>query len=178
MHSVLKYLDRRIHLERNNSLHKKNTNEYGDPGRIKRRFYKRPDCQRAFKGLFCYINFPRCDPERDLTLPTCKSACENFFKACVYGHDLWRCGQSKFFNGYEPEPAVIGMDGNATYLRDYFPGQPFRKNRYNRKGQEIPICTPAVRGAGNSIHGSTTLWPISLASLVSVVVMTMMWVLY
>jgi 5-bromo-4-chloroindolyl phosphate hydrolysis protein len=35
--------------------------------------------------------------------------------------------------------------GNVSYLREYFPGQPFRKNKYFKKsGQEQAICTPAV----------------------------------
>jgi hypothetical protein len=33
----------------------------------------------------------------------------------------------------------------VSYLREYFPGQPFRKNKYFKKsGQEQAICTPAV----------------------------------
>lgn len=145
-HSAEAHIDERRRLERNGTLHRRNENEYGDPGRIKRRFYKRPDCTYAFRNLFCYTNFPRCDPDRDLSLPTCRSACENFFKACLYVRDLWRCGKSKYFNGYFPEAPSIGPDGNLTYLRDYFPGQPWRKNKFNRRGSEIPICTPSIRG--------------------------------
>jgi len=33
----------------------------------------------------------------------CRSSCENFFRVCGYEKDLWRCGPSKFFNGYFPE---------------------------------------------------------------------------
>lgn len=170
------YVAWRIFLENNASLHKRNTDEYGDPGRIKRRFYKRPDCVHAFKSMACYANFPRCDPERDLTLPTCKSACENFFKSCVYGHDLWRCGQSKYFNGYEPEQPTLLASGNMSYLRDYFPGQPFRKNKYNRKGGEIPICTPAVRGAAaSSSSKSSFLIPFSTMLTLLVWAVWMVW---
>jgi len=157
----------RIYLEKNATYHRRNTDEYGDPGRIKRRFSKRPDCQKAYKSLFCYINFPRCDPDRDITLPTCKSACENFFKSCVYGHDLWRCGQSKYFNGYFPEVPVADALGNLTYLRDYFPGQPFRKNKYNRKGKEIPICTPAVTGSAYSVHMMMSTMMVLVISLIT-----------
>jgi hypothetical protein len=144
------HVQERIGFERNGSLHRKNQNEYGDPGRIKRRFYKRPDCVNAYRNLFCWTNFPRCDPERDLTLPTCRSSCENFFKSCLYRFDLWRCGPSKYFNGYMPEKPVTDANGNITYLRDYFPGQPFRENKFNRKGSELPVCTPAIRGAASS----------------------------
>lgn len=59
-------------------------NEFGDSGTIRKRFYKKPDCQSAYRNLFCWLNFPRCDMSRDLTLPTCRSACENFFIACGY----------------------------------------------------------------------------------------------
>ena len=37
-------------------------NEYGDVGKIKRRMYHYPNCQDAYINLFCYMNFPRCDP--------------------------------------------------------------------------------------------------------------------
>lgn len=115
-------------------------------GKVRRRFYKKPDCQEAFRKLFCWLNFPRCDSRTDLTLPTCKSACENFFKSCGYEKGLWRCGQSKFFNGYEAESPTM-VDGNATYLRDYFPGQPFRKNKFSPGGHQYAICTPAIDGS-------------------------------
>jgi hypothetical protein len=34
-------------------------NEYGDPGRVKKRFHKHGECQNAFINYFCWINFPR-----------------------------------------------------------------------------------------------------------------------
>lgn len=134
-------------MERNKTLSRKNQNEYGDSGKITRRFYKKPDCQNAYRNLFCWLNFPRCDPNRDLTYPTCRSVCENFFIACGYERGLWRCGKSKYFNGYFPESPTIGTDGNSTYLRDYFPGQPFRENRFTKGGSDMVICTPAVAGS-------------------------------
>jgi hypothetical protein len=164
-----KHIQARISLETNVTLRAKVQNEYGDKGKIVRRFSRRPDCVEAFRKLFCYINFPRCDMERDLTLPTCRSACENFFKACVYPHDLWRCGQSKYFNGYFPEPPAVSKDGNLTYLRDYFPGQPWRKNKFNKHGSELPICTPSVRGAASQ-QFSTSRVGLFLLTLISFVV--------
>jgi hypothetical protein len=129
---------------------------------VKRRFYKRPDCANAFKNLFCWINFPRCDVAKDLTLPTCKSACENFFKSCRYAKDLWRCGKSKYFNGYEPETPIMDQ-GNATYLRDYFPGQPFRKNKYTPRNNELPICTPALNGKASKTQVISWLFGILIS---------------
>jgi hypothetical protein len=143
------HIKERRALENNGTLHRQNADEWGEKGRIKRRFFHRPDCANAYRNLFCYINFPRCDPERDLTLPTCRSACENFFKSCLYGRDLWRCGQSKFFNGYVPEIPTAAIGGNVSYMRDYFPGQPWRENKFNRAGKEIPVCTPSVVGQGS-----------------------------
>jgi hypothetical protein len=150
LENYVAFTQERIALERNRTLRRQGVNEYGDLGKIKRRFSKRPDCQNAYKNLFCWLNFPRCDPVRDLTLPTCRSACENFFKSCVYERGLWRCGRSKYFNGYEPEAPMIGLDGNATYMRDYFPGQPFRQNTYTPGGSEHIICTPALLGGAPS----------------------------
>jgi hypothetical protein len=110
-----------------------------------------------------------------MSLPTCKSACENFFISCNYEEDLWRCGKSKYFNGYDVEQpctseigcappedvsgaqgaggdgaaasgddADSGSDDNeyAIYLRDYFPGQPFRKNKYSPDGDVRIDITP------------------------------------
>lgn len=145
------FVDYRISLETNNTLKRRHQNEYGDSGLIKTRFHKNLDCQNAFKNFFCYINFPRCDPARDLTLPTCRSVCENFFKSCGYAKDLWRCGRSKYFNGYAPESPIVDISGNVSYLRDYFPGQPFRKNEFNKAGHTIAICTPSILG---SAYGS------------------------
>ncbi|RYH20071.1 hypothetical protein EON65_24710 [archaeon] len=142
----------RIDVETNRSLQRKSEDEYGQPGRVTVRFQKNPDCANAYRALFCYLNFPRCDVSRDMTYPTCRSACENYFKSCRYGKGLWRCGQSKYFNGYEPEVPVVNAQGNVTYLRDYFPGQPFRKNKYTTGGSEIGFCTPAITGSASKVN--------------------------
>ncbi len=127
-------------------------NEFGDPHRTIRRFARRGNCQNAYTNLFCWTNFPRCDPVRDLTLPTCRSACENYFTTCKYEVGLWRCGRSKFFNGYEPESPKTDSSGNVTYLREYVPGQPFRQNKYTLEGKEQHICTPAFTGSAYSLQ--------------------------
>lgn len=162
-------------LENNGTLRRKNENEYGESGRIKRRFFKRPDCMNAFRNMFCYINFPRCDPDRDITLPTCRSVCENFFKSCLYAKDLWRCGKSKYFNGYFPEKPTTASDGNLTYLRDYFPGQPWRENKFNRKGSDLPVCTPAIRGAASSRYSDAMVPWVSSCTL-AIASLVMPWV--
>mmetsp|Transcript_9687 Transcript_9687/g.14449 ORF Transcript_9687/g.14449 Transcript_9687/m.14449 type:complete len:172 (+) Transcript_9687:304-819(+) len=145
-------------VETNSTLKHAGVNEYGDHGRVARRFFKHPDCVNAYQNYFCWINFPRCDVEKDLTLPTCRSACENYFISCGYATDLWRCGKSKWFNGYFPESNMTNLKGNTTYMRDYFPGQPFRQNKYthlptphptSQHGQELAICTPAITGSGS-----------------------------
>ena len=144
-------------LERNKTLYNLNTNEYGDTGHIKVRFYKNKDCQNAYKNYMCWINFPRCDLSTDETLPTCRSACENYFISCGYEQKLWRCGKTKYFNGYFPEYPSSSTSGNSSYLREYFPGQPFRKNKFVKKtGEEIPICTPAVKGSGSRVNISNS----------------------
>lgn len=142
-------------LERNASLRSQGVNEYGDPVVIRRRFWHHQDCRTAFKNYFCWINFPRCDMKRDESLSTCRSACENYFISCGLDKDIWRCGPSKFFNGYEPEVPSVNQYGNVTYLRDYFPGQPFVANEYNDAGLEVHVCTPALDGSGFTIKGSS-----------------------
>lgn len=146
------WIANRIALEVNKTLQNLGINEFGDEGKIKRRMYHYPDCQDAYINLFCFMNFPRCDPETNETLPLCRSLCENFFVNCGYEQNLWRCGKTKWFNGYFPEPpsAFPGLPENTSYLRDYFPGQPWRKNKFTRKGfltVELPICTPGIYGA-------------------------------
>mmetsp|Transcript_16283 Transcript_16283/g.27509 ORF Transcript_16283/g.27509 Transcript_16283/m.27509 type:complete len:269 (-) Transcript_16283:27-833(-) len=148
------HIAERTALEKNRTLKRARENEYGDKGRIPTRFKRKPDCRRAFRNLFCWINFPRCDPVRDLTLPTCRSACENFFISCNYERGLWRCGKSKFFNGYFPEAPQVDAFGNVSYLRDFFPGQPFRQNKYSLKGNsELLVCTPAIDGGASRGNG-------------------------
>jgi len=157
------HIQDRIDLELNRTLKAEHLNEYGDPGVIKRRFFHQPNCRLAYKNYFCWINFPRCDPTRDLTLPTCRSACENFFISCKYSRDLWRCGKSKYFNGYSPEQPTL-VQNSSAYLRDYFPGQPFRQNKFTKGGNEIPICTPAIDGGGSRLFTSRPmLYSITLA---------------
>ena len=126
-------------------------NEHGEAKPIEVRFYRNADCVEAYRAYACYINFPRykikvcerlqhsqltcsctfcrCDfGGSGMTLPTCRSACENFFIACRYEKDLFRCGRSKYFNGYSPEiPQSNDVNGTPIYKRDFFPGQPFRQ---------------------------------------------------
>lgn len=155
------HIAQRIVYETSKTMKDNNRNEFGDIGHTRRRFRDRPDCQLAYKNYFCWINFPRCDISRDLSLPTCRSACENFFRTCGYNKGLWRCGKSKWFNGYEPEipqlprglPLIPKAGANRTYLREFMTGQPFRKNKYTQLGVEIPICTPAITGAASRIVG-------------------------
>lgn len=160
--NCMAHITERVNLETNKSLERKAENEFGDKGRIKKRFHHNDDCQNAFKNLFCWTNFPRCDPNRDLTYPTCRSACENYFTACNFKKSLWRCGQSKFFNAYGPETPSVDALGNVTYLRDFFPGQPFRKNKYTKGGSEVGHCTPAITGAASS-HLPSPLYVIAIA---------------
>ena len=84
---------------------------------------------------------------RDESLATCRSACENYFISCGLDRDIWRCGPSQFYNGYEPEEPTGGGYGEVTYMRDYFPGQPFRENKFNLEGFQKKICTPAIDGS-------------------------------
>lgn len=152
-------LGERLRLERNKTLRAKGINEYGENIVIRQRFNRNPPCRKAFKMLWCWLNFPRCNMVRDITLGTCVSACENYFISCGFDKSIWRCGSPRFFNGYSPESPSYDVFGEPHYLRDYFPGQPFRENQFNKKGLEIPICTPSIDGAAynHSIRLSVTV---------------------
>ena len=166
------HIEKRIGYETDETMYETNKNEYGDTGLTRRRFFERPDCQKAWKNYFCWINFPRCDITRDLTLPTCRSSCENFFRTCGYQQGLWRCGKSKWFNGYFPEIPQLpdGVDGNRTYLREFMTGQPFRQNKFTQEGAEIPICTPSILGAASHSYGSA--WALQATTLAAVLLAT------
>jgi len=167
------HIARRIGYEMSAAMKEANYNEFGDLGHTRRRFRDRPDCQLAYKNYFCWINFPRCDITRDLTLPTCRSACENFFRTCGYEKGLWRCGKSKWFNGYEPEIPQLPPGGNRSYLREFMTGQPFRQNKYTQLGAEIPICTPAILGAASHGTGSSTARWITAATAILVSIISL-----
>lgn len=159
-------------LERNKTLYQLGINEYGEAKPIYRyRFWHKNDCKYAYFGLFCWINFPRCDMDRLISLPTCRSACENYFLACGFEEDIWRCGKPKFYNGYSPE-TPSGFDeesGAPIYLRDYFPGSPFRANKFENDGlTDRPICTPAMKGAGSRMGTVPELF--SMTSILTIVI--------
>jgi hypothetical protein len=153
----------RLALESNSSLKSRGVNEFGDPTPIRKRFYKNDDCRNAYRNLFCWINFPRCNMLRNISLETCSSACENYFKSCGFERDIWRCGPSTFFNGYAPEAPTSDSEGNPVYLRDYFPGQPFAENKFNLENLPLPICTPAIDGSGYSLYNMFNIVMFQLA---------------
>ena len=138
---MIKY---RLGLEVNDTLLDKGEDEYGIEGGIEPRFHRNADCRNAYKNYMCWINFPRCEKGTKQSLMTCRSSCENFFRVCGYEEDLWRCGPSKYFNGYEPE--------QGTQLRDYFPGQPFRDYDPLRT-----TCTPSLEGIATFGRGARGL---------------------
>lgn len=148
------FVQERVRIETNAAYQKAGVNEFGENKRIKKRFKNHRDCATSYKNLFCWSNFPRCDLEKQLTLPMCESSCRNFFKACSYKPDLIRCGRTEYFNGHEPEsPATVDANGSPVYVRDYFPGQPWIPNKFSQGGHELPVCTPAVDGSAiNSIN--------------------------
>lgn len=111
-------------------------------------------CQKAFRAYFCYLNFPRCywDDRTDemKSVPLCRSACKNFFKACNYDKSLWRCGRSEWMNGNVPED-FFAYD---RYMRDFFPGQPFRNSYKSRGYRNIHgRCTPGVPDSDLGFRG-------------------------
>jgi len=101
------------------------------------RYFRNKDCQDAYAAYTCWLNFPRCDEFQE-TLPLCQSACENMFRVCGFEQDVWRCG----------EDIVDGNDEWTT--RAFFPGQPFRKNEFERGGEPKAVCTPSIRGAAST----------------------------
>ncbi|CAN0246492.1 unnamed protein product, partial [Discosporangium mesarthrocarpum] len=122
-------VENRLIVEGNKTLQKLGIDEYGNKGSPVPRFTDTYDCQRSYKAYMCYINFPRCDDEGESTV-TCRSACENLMVACQNQKDLWRCGESEYFNGYEAEDPAYDDSGNPVYRRDFFPGKEERERGY------------------------------------------------
>jgi hypothetical protein len=122
----------------------------GTVGSILVHFLKNDACQEAYKRYFCYLNFPRCD-EAQNSLLLCRSACENFFKACGYPKSpgnmtlgMWRCGPAMYSGGYSAEVAEkFDTQGQPVYERGPFPGLPFADNAPG-------ACTPGVEGGAGS----------------------------
>ena len=77
----------------------------GEKFRAKRGGTPRGDCEISYERFMCYYNFPRCD-EEDRSLILCRSVCENYFMACNYPQDMWRCGPSKWNGATGPETPV------------------------------------------------------------------------
>lgn len=63
-----------------------------------------------------------------------------------YPKDMWRCGGSEFMNGYEAEKP---NKKTGQYLRDFFPGQPFRANKFDKKNNPVLVCTPSIKNAAS-----------------------------
>jgi len=110
-------------------------------------FTKNANCASAYAAYMCYMNFPRCDAA-GTSLNLCKSACENFFKACDYPRDLWRCGSFELFGGDAPEVSKVfdATTGAPLFLRAWFPGSPFTANAMGPAGP-LPVCTPGTASA-------------------------------
>lgn len=153
----------RLQIEGEKDLQKQGIDEYGNKGSPVPRFTDNRNCEKAYKAYMCYINFPRCDDGGN-SLVTCRSACENMMVACENQKDLWRCGDSKYFNGYEAEEPEIDGNGDPVYMRDFFPGQPFEDVSFTRGKADI-VCTPSIKGGAQSRLGPPGLGRIGMVAL-------------
>jgi hypothetical protein len=106
------------------------------------------DCANAFRNVMCWLNFPRCD-DSGASLAMCRSACENYFKACRYPLDMWRCYEPRFYGGSAAEgtqnDAILDRSGNPVYTRALLPGLPFVANGYDDAGAPLVLCTPSLK---------------------------------
>ncbi len=56
--------------------------EYNDPGSTNI-VSNNIDCYYSYRKFLCAWNFPSCNPVTDITIPTCKSNCIDFFTNCA-----------------------------------------------------------------------------------------------
>lgn len=131
----------------------KSRNEHGIPGETAQRFRETSDCEKAYKNFFCWVNFPRCNKE-GASMMLCRSVCENYMISCGYDYDLWRCGKERYMNGHtmEREDHTDPDTGYPVYLRDFFPGHPFRSSRSIGENKDAPICTPGIYGSASTLR--------------------------
>lgn len=180
--------------ERNETLKDEGVNELGEEGEVTQRFWNgdeedpdgiehaagregtpRTDCELSYERFMCYVNFPRCD-EEEKSLILCRSVCENYFRSCKYDQDLWRCGPTKWLNGYEPEKPEIDEDTGDESItwRGLFTGQPFRDYEEDTSDPEnpvaIPICTPGIKDAATRISLSIGIIAFAATLLLSTLV--------
>lgn len=98
-------------------------------GAVEKRFDGNPDCVNAYKNFLCFLNFPRCDKQRD-SLLLCTSVCENLFRSCNYPRALWRCYEPRYYGAEMAEGTdgdqEMDDDGLPIYLRALLPGLPFK----------------------------------------------------
>eukprot|EP00939_MAST-03C_sp_MAST-3C-sp1_P001761 g1761.t1 len=148
----------RTRLEMESAYEDSDYNEHGIAGATELRFSDNSDCQNAFKNLFCWINFPRCNAE-GASMMLCRSVCENYMISCGYDYDLWRCGHERYMNGNDIETEAYTDEdtGYPVYLRDFFPGHPFRSGRSVGENVDAPICTPGVYGTASAPRPSAKL---------------------
>ena len=178
-------------LEMNYTMMDLGVDEYGQEGEVIQRFWNGdeidPDgikyrarnggsevteCEKSFKHYMCYINFPRCDAEKN-SLIMCRSICENLMSACNIPQWLHRCGDAKYMYDSFPEtptqnPETLDFD---QYYRAPFPGAPFRdyeEEWVDGEYRAVPKCTPSVIGSSRSGHGDVMV--VSVVVLVSLVV--------
>jgi len=162
---VKEFFDRivaeRIAHEGNGTLEDAEINELGEAGGVAQRLTEHAgagDCLNAYKNMFCWVNFPRCD-EEDHTLMMCRSACENLHKSCGYDKEMWRCGEPEYLYGYTGEAAYgVTLLKKEVYFRYPYPGAPFRDNIF-KDGEPVIACTPSLKnGAGRAGGASHIAW--------------------
>jgi hypothetical protein len=168
-------VEERKALEMNETLKDLQVDEYGNEGEVVQRFWNGDvedpngikfiakdggteitDCEKSFRRYMCYLNFPRCDDEKN-SLIMCRSVCENYMRACQIPQWLHRCGEAKYMYDSAPEkpnqnPETLEFD---MYYRAPFPGAPFRDYEEDDSVDPvrvIPRCTPSVKGDSVSLH--------------------------
>jgi hypothetical protein len=136
----------------------------GTAGKILMHFTNNDACKAAFKNFLCYMNFPRCDAT-GTSLMLCQSVCENFYKACNYPKDFWRCYNYAYYGGQEAEPStLISTSGEPIFLRSMLPGLPFTPNMAALDGSPAEVCTPAL-ASGAEASAAVAAGAVALAAV-------------
>lgn len=67
-------------------------------------------------------------------------------------------------NGYKAEKPD---KKTGQYMRDFFPGQPFRANKFDKKNNPVAVCTPSIKNAASGRPQLSVLVALLLLALVA-----------
>ena len=127
-------------------------NMSGSPA-VETLFEKSSDCGSSYRAFACYLAFPRCD-DGGASLLVCTSACENYFRACKYPTDMYRCYNPVFYGGQYEEGTQHDQIVDSSVRAALVLCRGGGGHRRQRMGGMTLQCSHATTPTGTNIHTS------------------------